>query len=105
MTAAGRRVLLLAPYQAPPVSEKLRYYLTFQKSEAAERVQDLLTVFRWLEQKGEPPQLIGLEEASVWVQIALAMIPKPVPPAALPATDAEWLRVFPAPGIRWALRR
>ncbi len=105
LTAAGRRVLLLAPYQAPPVSDKLRYYLTFQKSEAAERVQDLLTVFRWLEQKGEPPQLIGLEETSVWVQIALAMIPKPVPPAALPATDAEWLRVFPAPGIRWALRR
>jgi hypothetical protein len=58
-----------------------------------------------LEQKGERPELIGLEEASVWAQIALAMTPKSVPPAALPSTDAEWLRAFPAPGIRWALRR
>jgi len=29
---------------------------------------------------------------------------KPVKPRHLPTTDAEWLRTFPAPGIRWALR-
>jgi hypothetical protein len=71
---------------------------------AAEQAQDLFTVLKWQEQQGARPELIGLEHAGVWTQIVGAMRPNPVKPRNLPTTDAEWLRTFPAPGIRWALR-
>lgn len=103
LAAAGRRVLILKPYNAPPVDDRVKYYLTFQKSEAAERAQDILTTLRWLSQKGEKPELLGLEAADTWVRVANAMTPGGAKPTGLPATDEEWLRVFPAPGIRWAL--
>jgi hypothetical protein len=104
LVAKGRHVILVKPYHAPPVSDKLRYYLTFQRSAAAEQAQDLLTVLKWQDQQGARPELFGLEHAAVWTQIAAAMQRKPVKPRHLPTTDAEWLRTFPAPGIRWALR-
>jgi dienelactone hydrolase len=100
----GRRLLILEPYRAPAVPPNLRNYLTFQRSAAAEQAQDILTLLRWLEAKGETPRLLGLEEASVWAQIGAAMSPRQVRPGKLPKTDEEWLKAFPAPGIRWALR-
>lgn len=78
LIANGRRVLLLEPYKAPPVSDKIKFFLTFQKS-----------------------------EADVWTKVAAAMAPKPPklldPNTPLPASDEEWLKSLPAPGIRWAL--
>ena len=103
LIAKGRPVILLEPYKAPRMLLKPRHYLTFQRSEAAERTQDILTVLRWRDQKGEKPELLGLEEAGVWTKIAAAMTPKGTKPKGLPATDEEWLKVFNAPGIRWAL--
>ena len=108
LIAKGRRVLLLEPYKAPPVSDKLRYFLTFQRSEAAERIQNILTVLRWLDQIGQRPELLGLNEAAVWTKVAAAMAPNHPkllgPNTPLPTSDEEWLKTLPAPGIRWALK-
>lgn len=104
--ANGERVVLLQPYKALPVDDKVRYYLTFQRSEAAERAQDILTTLRWMDQRGERPEVLGLEEAAVWAAVAAAMAPRP--PRLLGSfgsfagTDDDWLRAFPAPGIQWA---
>ncbi len=107
LTAKGRRVILINLYKAPPVSDKLRYFLTFQRSESAERAQDILTALRWLEERNEKPDLLGLEEAAVWTRVAALMAPKPPkqlgPKMALPTTDDAWIQAFPAPGIRFAL--
>jgi hypothetical protein len=108
LIADGRRVVLLEPYKAPPVDGNVRYYLTFQRSEAAERAQDILTVLRWLGQQGEKPELLGLEEAAVWTKVAGAMAPKAPKQlgslGSFSGTGEEWLKAFPAPGIQWALK-
>ncbi|MBI2688142.1 MAG: hypothetical protein HYX27_17705 [Acidobacteria bacterium] len=106
LISAGRKVVLLQPFQAPPVGDKVRYYLTFQRSEAAERAQDILTVLRWLEQRGEKPDVLGVEDGAIWAAVAGAMAPKPPKmlgsTGSFSGTDDDWLRVFPAPGIQWA---
>ncbi|HEU0119682.1 MAG TPA: hypothetical protein VFQ91_04095 [Bryobacteraceae bacterium] len=100
--AEGRRVLLLEPFRQPPVPEKVRFFLTFQRSEAANRAQDILTVLRW----APGAELYGVGDAAVWAAVAAAMAPNP--PKLLgtvenfSGTDEEWLKVFPAPGIQWA---
>jgi hypothetical protein len=103
---SGRRVLMLNPFKAPPIDNKARYFLTFQRSEAAERAQDILTALRWMEQRGDKPEVLGLGDAAVWAAVAGAIAPKA--PKLLGSTgsfagaDEEWLRVFAAPGIQWA---
>lgn len=107
LIAARRPVVLVEPYQGPSPLDKPKYYLTFQRSSQAEQTQDLLTVMRWLEQKGRKPELLGLEDGALWTWLAAQMAPAPPkqmsPAPQLPQTDEEWLKVFPAPGIRWAI--
>jgi dienelactone hydrolase len=103
MASAGYAVYLIEPFRRA-VPEKARYYHTFQRSEASNQAQDLLTALKWLEK--DKPELLGLGDGAVWVRVAAAMAP--VTPrvqgdvTAFTGSDADWQRVFPAPGIQWA---
>jgi len=102
LAAAGRKVILLEPFRAAPVPDKTKYFLTFQRSEAANRAQDILTVLRW--QPGA--EVLGLGDGAVWAAVAGAIAPKPPKMlgsvGSFSGTDEDWLRVFAAPGIQWA---
>ncbi|MBM3754932.1 MAG: hypothetical protein FJW38_13240 [Acidobacteria bacterium] len=103
LASAGNAVYLIEPFRRA-VPDKARYYHTFQRSEASNQAQDLLTVLRWLE--NDKPTLLGLGDAAVWVRVAAAMSPAPPKIAGevsgFTGSDADWQRVFPAPGIQWA---
>ena len=100
---AGNTVYLLEPFRRA-VPDKARHYHTFQRSEASNQAQDLLTALKWLEK--DKPALLGLGDAAIWVRVAAAMSPTRVrvqgDAATFKGTDADWQRVFPAPGIQWA---
>lgn len=103
LAAAGNAVFLLEPFRRA-MPDKARHYHTFQRSEASNQAQDLLTALKWLEK--DKPSLLGLGDAAVWVRVAAAMAPAPPRVSgdvgAFIGSDADWQRVFPAPGIQWA---
>ena len=100
LVAAGRRVVLLEPFKGRP---EAGFYSTFQRAEAAERAQDILTALRWM---GAGTEVLGLGDGAVWAAVAGAMAPSGAKMlgdvGGFAGTDAEWMRVFPAPGIQWA---
>lgn len=101
LVRAGRRVVLLEPFKGR--AETGRYYSTFQKTEAAERAQDILTALRWV---GAGTEVLGLGDGAVWAAVAGAMAPSGAKmlgsTGGFSGTDEEWKGVFPAPGIQWA---
>ncbi len=103
LVSAGYAVYLLEPFRRA-VPDKARYFHTFQRSEASNQAQDLLTALKWLEK--DKPSILGLGDAAVWVRVAAAMAPAPPPVMGavrgFDGSDADWQRVFPAPGIQWA---
>lgn len=103
LAAAGNAVYLIEPFRRA-MPDKARHYHTFQRSEASNQAQDLLTALKWLEK--DKPTLLGLGDAAVWVRVAAAMAPAPPrvqgDAGAFAGSDADWQRVFAAPGIQWA---
>jgi hypothetical protein len=81
-------------------------YLTFQLSDYAHKVQDILTAFAWLESRtGQAPELTGIEAGAVWSRFAAALLPKPVTlnaETSFSGADAEFQRDFYVPGIQQA---
>src|SRR5205823_3677534 len=83
LVAAGRPVLLIDAFQTGPAvaprKRSERHFLTFNKSDDANRVQDILTALAYLSQQEHgTPELIGLGGAGVWSQFAAAVSPVPV---------------------------
>ncbi len=108
----GETVLLIdafqtgAARQARDRSEK--YFLTFNVSDDAARVQDILTALRFLQMqgKGRPVDLVGINGAGVWCLFAAAVAPLNVRLEAdlrsFQGTDEDFLRHFFVPGIQRA---
>ena len=109
MITAGRSVLLLDAYQTGAArtwrEDAGKYYSTFQRTDDAQRVQDILTALRWLELNGhKDAELQGIEAGQVWAAFAAAVSPttKAAFPKDYSGTDEELLRDFFVPGIQRA---
>jgi len=76
----GRAVLMIDAFQtgraAAPRDRSVRMFLTFNKSDDANRVQDILTALAWLKTPGTT--LTGLGKAAVWCVYAAAAAPERV---------------------------
>jgi dienelactone hydrolase len=105
---AGRAVLLIDAFQTgsavAPRDRTVKMFLTFNKSDDANRVQDILTALAWLNQPGT--QLTGLGNAAVWCEFAAAVSPLPVTLqadlAGFQGTDEDFAKRFFVPGIQRA---
>jgi hypothetical protein len=80
-------------------------FLTFNKTDDAERVQDILTTLRWLNQ--DSTKLVCRGKAAVWCTLAASVSPKkvqldaPIPPS-FHGADQEWIDSMFIPSIQRA---
>jgi dienelactone hydrolase len=105
---SGRAVLLIDAFQTGSAvaarNRDAKMFLTFNKTDDANRAQDILTALAWLNQP--KTQLIGLGKAAIWCEFAAAVSPVPVTLQAdlsgFHGTDEEFARDFFVPGIQRA---
>lgn len=105
---AGRAVLLIDAFQTgtavAPRDRAAKMFLTFNRSDDANRVQDILTAMAWLKQP--KTQLVGLGKSAIWCEFAAAVSPVAVDLQAdlfgFHGTDEEFARDFFVPGIQRA---
>lgn len=105
---AGRAVLLIDAFQTgsakAPRDPSVKMFLTFNKTDDANRVQDILTALAWLKQP--KTQLIGLGKAAIWTEFAAAVAPVAVDLQAdlggFQGSDEEFVKDFFVPGIQRA---
>ena len=108
LVAAGRPVLMIDAFQTgtavAPRNRTIRYFTTFNKTDDANRVQDILTALAWL--KTPNTELVGLGKAGVWCLFAAAVARQPVQLKAdlsgFSGSDQDFLDVFFVPGIQRA---
>jgi hypothetical protein len=84
-----------------------RYFLTFNRSDDANRVQDILTSLAWLhKQSREKIELRGIGKAGVWCLFAAAVAGQDLDLKAdldgFAGTDDDFLHRFFVPGIQRA---
>ena len=105
---AGRSVLLIDAFQTgsavAPRNRSVPMFLTFNKSDDANRVQDILTALAWL--KTPRTRLVGLGKAAIWCTFAAAVAPEKVDLQAdigdFRGTDQDFIDSFFVPGIQRA---
>jgi dienelactone hydrolase len=104
-----RPVLVIDAFQsgraAAPRNRSVTHFLTFNMTDDAARVQDILTALAYLRSQTKGPvELIGLEKASVWALFAAALAPPEIvfSPNIGPfgGKDDEFIRDFFVPGIQ-----
>jgi dienelactone hydrolase len=87
-----------------PRDREARMFLTFNRSDDANRVQDILTVLRWLD--APDVELVGVGRAAIWCQFAAALSRQKVVLHAdvsnFTGTDQEYVDRFFVPGIQRA---
>jgi hypothetical protein len=107
----GRSVLMIDAYQtgaaAAPREAPARQHLTFNKSDSAHRVQDILTGLAFLKQSGASTlELVGLGEAGIWCVFAAAVARAEVSVQAdlggFKGEDQDFIQRFFVPGIQRA---
>jgi hypothetical protein len=104
----GRAVLLIDTFQTgaavAPRDRSVKMFLTFNKSDDANRVQDILSALAWLNQPNT--RLIGLGKSAIWCEFAAAVAPLTVDLQAdlsgFKGTDDEFVKDFFVPGIQRA---
>jgi hypothetical protein len=111
LKSEGRPILCIDAFQTgaakSDVAKRREFYLTFNRSDDQNRVQDVLTALVFME-KNAPgkPEIIGVGRARIWALYAAAIAPTPVKVASVAGmfsgTDAEYLREFFVPGIQRA---
>ncbi len=79
----GRPVMVLEPFSSGALRlHKQRwdgYFLSYNRTDAADRVQDILTAMSYLESHTDAtPTLVGVKEAAVWCVFAAAVAPEEV---------------------------
>ncbi|MGA7234214.1 MAG: hypothetical protein WBY44_00945 [Bryobacteraceae bacterium] len=110
---AGRAVLLIDAFQTgsavAPRNHDGKMFLTFNKTDDANRVQDILTALAWLQTNTPNTQhlrLVGLGKAAVWCLFAAAVSPEPVDLQAdvsdFHGADEEFASQFFVPDIQRA---
>jgi dienelactone hydrolase len=104
---AGRSVLMIDAFQTgsavAPRDRSVKMFLTFNKSDDANRVQDILTALAWL--NTPKTALVGLGKANVWCLFAAAVARQPVDfsmSASFTGKDQEYIDAFFVPGIQRA---
>jgi dienelactone hydrolase len=108
LLASGRAVLAIDAFQTggavAPRDRSVSMFLTFNKSDDANRVQDILTALAWLNTPGA--RLIGLGKAAVWCTFAAAVARQPVDLQAdlgtFTGSDEDYINEFFVPGIERA---
>jgi dienelactone hydrolase len=108
LTRAGRTVLMIDAFQTgkavAPRNRSGPYFLTFNKSDDANRVQDILTALAYLNSPGV--ELIGLDKAGIWCLFAAAVSPQRVNLKAdldgFSGTDKDFVDRFFVPDIQRA---
>lgn len=104
----GRAVLLIDAFQTgsaiAPRDRSVKMFLTFNKADDANRVQDILTALAWLNQPNT--QLIGLGKSAVWCEFAAAVsnihVDLQADISGFHGTDDEFVKDFFVPGIQRA---
>jgi dienelactone hydrolase len=111
LTQSGRPLLIIEPFSSNRARmERQRfdeYFLSYNRTEAADRVQDILTALAFLKaQSGGKPQLIGLGDAGIWCVFAAAIAPVPIDVVAdlngFGGSDEDFRERFFVPGIQRA---
>jgi hypothetical protein len=105
---AGRSVLMIDAFQTgsavAPRDRSVKMFLTFNKSDDANRVQDILTSLAWL--NTPKARLVGVGKAAVWCLFAAAVSKQPVDLQAdissFRGTDQDFMDSFFVPGIQRA---
>jgi dienelactone hydrolase len=103
---AGRPAVLIGAI--PQRDHTVKHFLTFNKSDDALRVQQVLTAMAWLHKKyAGPVEVIGIGTAAgVCAKFAAAVAPIPVKLAidisAFHGADEDFLKYFNVPGIQTA---
>ncbi len=108
---AKRPVLMIDAFQtgsaAAPRDRSHRHFLTFNQTDDANRVQDILTALRFLSAKQSGTiELIGSGKAGVWCLFAAAVAPIDVKLSAdlggFSGRDEDFIHQFFVPGIQHA---
>jgi dienelactone hydrolase len=108
LLASGRAVLAIDAFQTggavAPRDRSVSMFLTFNKSDDANRVQDILTALAWL--NAPSTRLIGLGKAAVWCTFAAAVARQPVDLqadlGAFTGSDEDYIKEFFVPGLERA---
>ena len=111
LLASGRPVLIIEPFTSAD-SRAVRqrydqYFLSYNRSDAAERVQDILTALAFLKSRSAAgPELVGLADSGIWCIFAAAVAPIPVHVVAdlngFGGADQDFRDRFFVPGIQRA---
>jgi len=108
---AGDSALLLSVFQTgDSVAARDRsapHFLTFNRSDDSNRVQDILTALAFLKQEGAPDlRVVGTGKAAVWAFFAAAVAPIRVladsPGAAFTGSDQDFIDQLFVSGIQRA---
>ena len=108
---AGRSVLLIDCFQTgsavAPRDRSHHFFTTFNRTDDANRVQDILTALAFLaSRKPGALELFGTDEASIWCLFAAAIAPLDVSVHAetgwFRGSDSDYLHSFFVPGIERA---
>jgi dienelactone hydrolase len=108
---AGRTLLAIDAFQTgsavAPRDGSHQYFLTFNRSDDANRVQDILTAIAYLRQSGQSDiSVIGIGKAAVWATFAAALSEIPVqlraPLGSFKGDDQDFIDKFFVPGIQRA---
>jgi dienelactone hydrolase len=104
----GRPVYVVEAFQTgaavAPRKRDEKMFLTFNRSDDAERVQDILTTLAWVNPANA--ELVGVGKAAVWCQFAAAVARVPVvfksDLGTFKGSDQDFLDSFFVPGIQRA---
>jgi hypothetical protein len=111
LAQSGRPLLIIEPFTGSAARiQKQRfdeYFLSYNRTEAADRVQDILTALAFLKaQSGRRPELIGLGDAGIWCVFAAAIAPIAIDVIAdlngFGGSDEDFRERFFVPGIQRA---
>jgi len=108
LARTGRPIYTIDAFQTgaavAPRDRSAAMFLTFNRSDDANRVQDILTVLRWLD--APDIELVGVGRAAVWCQFAAALSRQRVvlnaDLANFTGTDQDYIDGFFVPGIQRA---
>ena len=105
MVPAGREAYLVTAFGTGKANEPRntsdRFFVGFNRTDDANRVQDILTTLAWLKRPGV--ELKGVGKAAIWCTFAAAAAPIDLaldaPLGSFTGTDEDFLRDFFVPGI------